>query len=139
MSRHRELRRLCPGLACVAWMACVAAASSVVSARAAPAAEATPDIAALCVQVRHAFVFIAGGSGVMIRPDGLMLTNDHVIENRRTFDVRLGDGRSFKAKVLGRDPVGDLAALKLDVPELLRQVRPFAPCEAERNAQSRER
>ena len=117
MSRHRELRRLCSGLACVAWMACVAAASSVVSARAAPAPEATPDIAALCVQVRHAFVFIAGGSGVMIRPDGLMLTNDHVIENRRTFDVRLGDGRSFKAKVLGRDPVGDLAALKLDVPE----------------------
>jgi S1-C subfamily serine protease len=80
-------------------------------------AEAAPDLAALCVKVRPAFVFIGGGSGVVIRPDGLMLTNDHVLEGRRTYDVRIGDGRSFKAKVLGRDPVGDLAALKLEVPE----------------------
>jgi S1-C subfamily serine protease len=71
----------------------------------------------LCVQVRPAFVFIGGGSGVIIRPDGLMLTNDHVIGRKRSFTVRIGDGRSFKAKVLGTDPVGDLAALKLDVPE----------------------
>jgi S1-C subfamily serine protease len=71
----------------------------------------------LCVQVRPAFVFIGGGSGVIIRPDGLMLTNDHVIGRKRSFTVRIGDGRSFKAKVLGTDPVGDLAALKLEVPE----------------------
>ncbi|MCS5617171.1 MAG: trypsin-like peptidase domain-containing protein, partial [Pirellulales bacterium] len=63
-----------------------------------------------------AFVFIGGGSGVIVRPDGLMLTNDHVIGRKRTFTVRIGDGRSFKAKVLGTDPVGDLAALQLDVP-----------------------
>ena len=75
------------------------------------------DLASLCVAVRPAYVFIAGGSGVVIRPDGLMLTNDHVLENRRTFDVRLGDGRSFKARLLGRDEVGDLAVLKIDVPE----------------------
>jgi serine protease Do len=67
--------------------------------------------------VRPAFVFIGGGSGVIVRPDGLMLTNDHVIGRKRSFTVRIGDGRSFKAKVLGTDPVGDLAALKLDVPE----------------------
>lgn len=71
----------------------------------------------LCIRVRPAFVFIGGGSGVLIRPDGLMLTNDHVIGRKRSFTVRIGDGRSFKAKVLGTDPVGDLAALKLDVPE----------------------
>jgi serine protease Do len=46
-----------------------------------------------------------------------MLTNDHVIGRKRSFTVRIGDGRSFKAKVLGTDPVGDLAALKLEVPE----------------------
>jgi len=80
-------------------------------------ARADVDLASLCVAVRPAYVFIAGGSGVVIRPDGLMLTNDHVLENRRTFDVRLGDGRSFKARLLGRDEVGDLALLKIDVPE----------------------
>jgi len=75
------------------------------------------DLVELCTRVRPAYVFIAGGSGVVIRPDGLMLTNDHVLENRRTFDVRLGDGRSFTARLLGRDEVGDLAALKIDAPE----------------------
>ena len=87
-----------------------------VGAAAAFAADDSADLAAICVKARPAFVFIAGGSGVVIRPDGLMLTNDHVIENRRRFDVRLGDGRSFKAKVVGRDAVGDLAALQLDLP-----------------------
>ena len=83
---------------------------------AAPATEPV-DLTELCVRVRPAFVFIGGGSGVIIRPDGLMLTNDHVIGRKRSFTVRIGDGRSFKAKVLGTDPVGDLAALKLEVPE----------------------
>jgi serine protease Do len=83
---------------------------------AAPAAEPV-DLTELCVRVRPAFVFIGGGSGVIIRPDGLMLTNDHVIGRKRSFTVRIGDGRSFKAKVLGTDPVGDLAALKLEVPD----------------------
>ena len=87
-----------------------------VGAATAFAADDSADLAAICVKARPAFVFIAGGSGVVIRPDGLMLTNDHVIENRRRFDVRLGDGRSFKAKVVGRDAVGDLAALQLDLP-----------------------
>ncbi len=82
------------------------------------AAVAEPvDLTELCVRVRPAFVFIGGGSGVIVRPDGLMLTNDHVIGRKRSFTVRIGDGRSFKAKVLGTDPVGDLAALKLEVPE----------------------
>jgi len=80
-------------------------------------ARADVDLASLCVAVRPAYVFIAGGSGVVIRPDGLMLTNDHVLENRSRFDVRLGDGRSFKAQLLGRDEVGDLALLKIDLPE----------------------
>jgi S1-C subfamily serine protease len=86
-------------------------------AAAAPAAPEPVDLTELCVRVQPAFVFIAGGSGVIIRPDGLMLTNDHVIGRKRSFTVRIGDGRSFKAKVLGTDPVGDLAALKLEVPE----------------------
>jgi S1-C subfamily serine protease len=87
------------------------------AAGSAPAAPEPVDLTELCVRVQPAFVFIAGGSGVIVRPDGLMLTNDHVIGRKRSFTVRIGDGRSFKARVLGTDPVGDLAALKLEVPE----------------------
>jgi len=79
-------------------------------------ARADVDLASLCTRVRPAYVFIAGGSGVVIRPDGVMLTNDHVLEDRRAFDVRLGDGRSFKARLLGRDEVGDLAVLRIEIP-----------------------
>jgi len=46
-----------------------------------------------------------------------MLTNDHVIENKRSHAVRLGDGRTFRAKLLGTDPYGDLAVLRLELPE----------------------
>jgi S1-C subfamily serine protease len=97
----------------------LAVAMAVASVMAAGTAEAAPalDLTELCIRVRPAFVFIGGGSGVIVRSDGLMLTNDHVIGRKRSFTVRIGDGRSFKAKVLGTDPVGDLAALKLDVPE----------------------
>ena len=61
-------------------------------------------------------MFIGGGSGVIVSPDGLMLTNDHVIGSKRAFTVRIGDGRSLKAKVLGTDPEGDLAALRIALP-----------------------
>lgn len=97
----------------VAWALAAAAGSAAPTAGAA----ATVDLSELCVRVRPAFVFIGGGSGVIIRPDGLMLTNDHVIGRQRSFTVRIGDGRSFRAKVLGTDPVGDVAALKLELPE----------------------
>lgn len=71
-------------------------------------------VEALCAKVKPAFVFIAGGSGVVISPEGLMLTNTHVIENGAAFDVRLGNGRHYRAKVLGRDVWGDLALLQLE-------------------------
>ena len=96
---------------CVVWLMLAGAA-----ARGGVDAEA-PDLVSLCVQVRPAFVFIGGGSGVVIRPDGLMLTNDHVIEGKRSHAVRLGDGRTLRAKLLGTDPYGDLAVLKLELPE----------------------
>ena len=82
-------------------------------------ATATPatDLVELCVKVRPAFVFVEGGSGVVVRPDGLVLTNDHVIEGKRSYTVRLGDGSSFRAKLLGTDPYGDLAALQLELKE----------------------
>jgi serine protease Do len=75
------------------------------------------DLVELCTRVRPAFVFIRGGSGIVIRSDGLMLTNDHVIEGRRTHAVRLGDGSTHRARLLGTDPEGDLAVLKLEIEE----------------------
>jgi S1-C subfamily serine protease len=77
----------------------------------------TADLVDLCIKVRPAFVFVEGGSGVVIRPDGLVLTNDHVIEGKRSYTVRLGDGSSYRAKLLGTDPYGDLAALRLELKE----------------------
>jgi len=68
----------------------------------------------LCQRVKPSYVFISGGSGVLITPDGLMLTNSHVIGNGKQFDVRLGNGRHFRAKLLGRDVDGDLALLQLE-------------------------
>ena len=103
--------RATPGIIATVLTACAMLGAAAITAR------ADVDLASLCVAIRPAYVFIAGGSGVVIRPDGLMLTNDHVLEDRSRFDVRLGDGRSFKARLLGRDEVGDLALLKIDVPE----------------------
>lgn len=76
---------------------------------------ANADLVELCAKIQPAYVFIAGGSGVVIRPDGLMLTNSHVVGRDKEFDVRLGDGSYFRAKLLGRDPSGDLAALRLQL------------------------
>ncbi|WP_179137820.1 S1C family serine protease [Candidatus Entotheonella palauensis] len=55
----------------------------------------------------------ATGSGFIIRADGLVVTNDHVVEDGIRIDVQLYGGETMEAKVVGRDPVGDLALLKL--------------------------
>ena len=54
------------------------------------------------------------GSGVIVRADGYILTNNHVVEGADTVSVELTDGRSFKAKLVGTDPASDLAVLKID-------------------------
>ena len=54
------------------------------------------------------------GSGVIVRADGYILTNHHVVEGAQQVDVELTDGRSLKAKVVGTDAPSDLAVLKVD-------------------------
>ncbi len=54
------------------------------------------------------------GSGVIVERSGVILTNNHLIERAEEIEVRLGDKRRFKAKVVGRDPKTDLAVLKID-------------------------
>ena len=54
------------------------------------------------------------GSGVIVRADGYILTNHHVIDGADSVTVELTDGRSLKAKVVGSDQPSDLAVLKVD-------------------------
>jgi len=53
------------------------------------------------------------GSGFIIDAKGLLLTNNHVVEGAVKIQVRLDDGRSFEGEVLGRDPLTDLALIRL--------------------------
>lgn len=55
----------------------------------------------------------ASGSGVIISPDGYIVTNNHVVEDADKIEVKLPDKRSFEAKVIGRDANTDLALLKV--------------------------
>lgn len=63
------------------------------------------------------------GSGVIVRPDGYILTNNHVIERAEQIVVALNDGRRVEAKVVGADPDTDLAVIKIDLENL--PVLPF--------------
>ncbi|RMF27459.1 MAG: protease Do, partial [Bacteroidetes bacterium] len=55
----------------------------------------------------------AGGSGVLVSPDGYIITNRHVIEGGSQIEVTLFDKRTFGARLVGTDPYTDLALLKI--------------------------
>jgi len=61
----------------------------------------------------------AAGSGFVISPDGLILTNNHVVENARSVKVTTSSGEEYPAKVRGRDPLTDLALVKVDAKKQL--------------------
>ncbi|MFZ4862175.1 Do family serine endopeptidase [Sphingobacterium sp. Mn56C] len=60
----------------------------------------------------------ASGSGVILTPDGYIVTNNHVVEDADKIQVQLTDNRTYEAKVIGRDPNFDLALLKVNATNL---------------------
>jgi len=78
------------------------------------------QISQVVEKVSPAFVNFGGGSGIVVSPDGLVITNNHVAGRRRgvqTWTVGMPGGKSgkrFKAKILWKDPLGDICVLKLE-------------------------
>ena len=58
------------------------------------------------------------GSGVIVSPEGYLLTNNHVIDGADDIRVRLSDGREAQAKLVGTDPESDVAVLKIELERL---------------------
>ncbi len=70
------------------------------------------------------------GSGIIVNPQGYILTNNHVVEKATVLKVTLLDGRQFPAKLVGADPQSDVAVIKIDASNL--PTLPFADSSAAR-------
>ncbi|MES2960661.1 MAG: trypsin-like peptidase domain-containing protein, partial [Pseudomonadota bacterium] len=58
------------------------------------------------------------GSGVIVSPEGYLITNNHVVEGADDIEVLLADGRQAQAKLVGTDPDSDVAVLKISLDKL---------------------
>ena len=77
-------------------------------------------------QVQTAFGLFpqqGAGSGVIVRPDGYILTNNHVVQGATTIKVTLTGGKVLSGRLIGRDPLADLAVIKVDSKESLPAAR----------------
>lgn len=61
---------------------------------------------------------VGSGSGVIISPDGYIATNNHVVANGEQIEVTLNDNKTYEAKLVGTDPVTDVALLKIEAENL---------------------
>ena len=84
----------------------------------------SPSVAHLAVEGERGGRAARGtGSGVIVSPDALILTNNHVVAGAGRIRATLPDGRSFPARLLGRDPDTDLAVLRGETTETLPAAR----------------
>lgn len=63
------------------------------------------------------------GSGVIVRADGYILTNNHVVQGATTIKVTIAGGKTLTGRIVGRDPLADLAVIKVDVKDPLPAAR----------------
>jgi len=80
-------------------------------------AKVMPAVAYVSVEYKVASIFLAtkSGSGVVLSPDGYILTNNHVIEGYTKIEVSLpNDEQTYQASVVGADPTSDLAVIEID-------------------------
>jgi Do/DeqQ family serine protease len=71
---------------------------------------------------------IGSGSGVIISPDGFIITNEHVIEGASEIEVTINNNKAYKAKLIGSDPYTDIAVLKIESESPLNYI-PFGDSE----------
>ena len=81
--------------------------------------EIEPAVASIAVESVSRGMFFdftdeGAGTGVVIRPDGYIVTNFHVIQGANDIKVNLPNGKTYDAQVVGRDIITDLAVLKID-------------------------
>ncbi len=88
-------------------------------------AKVKPSVVAINVKISYEIfgrsaIQEGAGSGWILREDGLIVTNNHVVENAQTIAVTLDDGRTFTAdlKTVATDPLTDLAIFKIDAKNL---------------------
>src|SRR5262245_41694952 len=87
--------------------------------RQSPDDEGTPRRRAPQKQQGQGRLALSGvGSGVIVSPDGYILTNNHVVDEADKVEVELTDKRKFTAKVVGADAPSDLAVIKIDATSL---------------------
>ena len=75
------------------------------------------------------FEQVGTGSGVVITPDGYIVTNNHVIDNATDLEITLNNQKKYKAELVGTDPENDIALLKINADEDLPYI-PFANSDA---------
>jgi serine protease Do len=75
-----------------------------------------PSIVSLRVTSRRR---AGGGSGVVITPDGFLLTSAHVVAGAGAVEASFADGRELRAEIVGADPLSDLAVLRADARDLV--------------------
>jgi S1-C subfamily serine protease len=83
---------------------------------------ASPAVVAIIVRPQRNGTRAGSGSGFVFTPDGLVLTNSHVVHNHKTVEVVTPQGPSYEATLIGDDPHTDIALLKIDPRALLSHV-----------------